>query len=325
MENMNNQEEVNNGTDKVKRKGHGPVYWLIVIVGVTFIIAASFNIGTKVGKIAEGDVTNKDNTSNQNSNVNSNSNVDSNSNIESNSNNIPENKIDNLDVASAEKLLAKYHETGIGRSIQYTKGFTTELKQYLAWANTVNKPKRKCSDSFNVKLQSGETDVYYTKVGQSEFWCNSQTETISYDEINKTYKSLFGSKQEMPKSNFSNLISLYYYSDKTNSFVKGYIWGTGVGPENIDGYAVKNVEVKDNQLLVNVAYVELNYSDDDHIEYRINGKTQTTKYPKNSTFKSYNEFANSVAKKHVNELPVYQYVFEKENDNYVLVDFKVQK
>ncbi len=80
MENMDNQEEVSKSTEsKTKRKGHGPVYWLIVIVGVTFIIAASFNIGTKVGKIAEGDVSTGSSKKDESSNkVESNSNEASN-------------------------------------------------------------------------------------------------------------------------------------------------------------------------------------------------------------------------------------------------------
>lgn len=70
MENLDNQEEISkNSGKKVKRKGHGPLYWLIVIVGVTFIIAASFNIGMKVGKMVEGnDITSDNKSSDQNSN-----------------------------------------------------------------------------------------------------------------------------------------------------------------------------------------------------------------------------------------------------------------
>lgn len=70
MENLDNQEEISkNLYKKVKRKGHGPLYWLIVIVGVTFIIAASFNIGMKVGKMVEGnDITSDNKSSDQNSN-----------------------------------------------------------------------------------------------------------------------------------------------------------------------------------------------------------------------------------------------------------------
>lgn len=82
MDNIN--EEQKNSLKVSKRKGHGPVYWLIVVVGVAFIVAASFNIGMKVGKMVEGNETSKDDTSNQNSNVDSNSNADINSNLTSN-------------------------------------------------------------------------------------------------------------------------------------------------------------------------------------------------------------------------------------------------
>lgn len=70
MENLDNQEEISkNSGKKVKRKRSWPLYWLIVIVGVTFIIAASFNIGMKVGKMVEGnDITSDNKSSDQNSN-----------------------------------------------------------------------------------------------------------------------------------------------------------------------------------------------------------------------------------------------------------------
>lgn len=88
MENNNEQEtklEV-----KQKRKGHGPIYWLIVIVGVAFIVAASFNLGTKFGKIVEGNDSTKSTNSNEISNKDDNSNSISNidSNLSSNTTNL---------------------------------------------------------------------------------------------------------------------------------------------------------------------------------------------------------------------------------------------
>lgn len=81
MEN-NNKEQESKSEVKQKRKGHGPVYWLIVIFGVSFIVAASFNLGTKFGKMVEGNdstkSTNSNETSNKDDNSNSTSNIDSN-------------------------------------------------------------------------------------------------------------------------------------------------------------------------------------------------------------------------------------------------------
>lgn len=83
---MNNNSEQNNQLEeKTKRKSHGIIYWIIVIFGVAFIVGAGFNLGTKFGKMVEGNdstttsnnnqLSNKDNsnvTSNVDSNVNSN-------------------------------------------------------------------------------------------------------------------------------------------------------------------------------------------------------------------------------------------------------------
>lgn len=88
MEN-NNEQESKSQVNK-KHKGHGPIYWLIVIVGVTFIVAASFNLGTKFGKIVEGNDSTTTSNNNESSNKDNNSNQTSNtdSNLNSNTNNL---------------------------------------------------------------------------------------------------------------------------------------------------------------------------------------------------------------------------------------------
>jgi len=93
--------------DKPKRKGHGPLYWVIVIIGMGLIVYLSMGIGEKLGRYAElesgsGTSTKEEANSNENSNtiteeINSNDNsnkeeINSNENsnkeeINSNSNN----------------------------------------------------------------------------------------------------------------------------------------------------------------------------------------------------------------------------------------------
>lgn len=82
----NTDKNVNSSNIGNKRKGHGPIYWIIVIVGVAFIVAASFNLGTKFGKMVEGNDNKTNNDSNEVSNSNQTSNIDSN--ITSNNSNI---------------------------------------------------------------------------------------------------------------------------------------------------------------------------------------------------------------------------------------------
>ncbi len=78
-DNHERNEKINQETVKSKRKGHGPIYWLVVVVGVAFIVAASFNIGMKFGKMVEGNGNKPTNDSNEVSNQN-----DENSNVTSN-------------------------------------------------------------------------------------------------------------------------------------------------------------------------------------------------------------------------------------------------
>lgn len=72
--------------DKPKRKGHGPLYWVIVIIGMGLIVYLSMGIGEKLGRYAElesgsGTSTKEEANSNENSNkeeINNNSNNNSN-------------------------------------------------------------------------------------------------------------------------------------------------------------------------------------------------------------------------------------------------------
>ena len=60
--------------DKPKRKGHGPLYWVIVIIGMGLIVYLSMGIGEKLGRYAElesgsGTSTKEEANSNENSNT----------------------------------------------------------------------------------------------------------------------------------------------------------------------------------------------------------------------------------------------------------------
>lgn len=177
---MNNDSEQNNQLEeKTRRKGHGPVYWIIVVVGVAFIVAASFNIGVKVGKMVEGnDITTTSNSNELSNKDNSNitSNADSNvtSNVESNVNS-------NISKLSNEEAL------NIGNDL-YKKAKTS-------YADKMNQ--ESCSDSSNIdgEMLTDCTSLYNNLLNY--FSTNNQV-------------SRGGSPKENIFSSFINKNSKYY-------------------------------------------------------------------------------------------------------------------
>ena len=137
MESFNNQEEISRNSDeKIKRKGHGPVYWIIVIVGVTFIIAASFNVGMKLGKMAEGNDSLSDNkSSEQNSNReenNSNETSNVNSNVEGQPKEVSQETINKLkDIIGVNDQWIQYLLTSVQGSVN--EKLNTANKQILIY------------------------------------------------------------------------------------------------------------------------------------------------------------------------------------------------
>lgn len=81
---------------KTKKKGHGPLYWVIVIAGVAFIVYMSIRIGEKLAKVVDPETT-----ASNNSNVvaESNSNTESNSNVEV----TKDTELENFNAATATK------------------------------------------------------------------------------------------------------------------------------------------------------------------------------------------------------------------------------
>ncbi len=220
MENMDNQEEVSKSTDsKTKRKGHGPVYWLIVIVGVTFIIAASFNIGTKVGKIAEGDVSTGSSKKDESSNK-----VESNSNEASN---ITSNEPATPKEVSQETLNYLLDILGINKSSE--SGDSWLLLDIYKIQGVVNE-KLNASSKHIITYFYADDHKMLTDISGSQYkYCES------------------GNCKGILKTDFAKIAKLYGITDDPTTIFKAeqiygnyYIYEPGVGGVT----SVKNTNIK---------------------------------------------------------------------------------
>lgn len=143
-----------------KRKGRGPLYWIIVIVGVALIVYLSIGIGEKLGKLATTEsgngTTKEESNSNPGSNVeesnnNNQSNVvdTSNSNISSNSN--------------TNKTLTYSIEMSTIENNKDTAIVRAKDNDNVAWEYKTSSYEKTELETF--KLYEGNTYVYVAEAG----------------------------------------------------------------------------------------------------------------------------------------------------------------
>lgn len=217
-------------------------------------------------------------------------------------------------VSDADKLLVKFgfKDTGFVNEI-YEYGYTDQYKMYVAIKNVDTSKIKEVECTSLVVDGKGTNGVCPSN--------KTTTSVISYDDVNKIYKSMYGT--DMPKSgiNLLNLGHLYYvfydYVEKESGFAKLECGGCGgtYGPA-IKLNKVKSATIDGDKLVIDVYYA---YS-----EQVQNGNTYT--YKIGSSVDAYFEFEGSLeeAQKlldntYYSKADVYQVVFKKVNDNYQFV------
>jgi len=222
-----------------------------------------------------------------------------------------------ISVEEAEKLIAKYQFSNALIQGQFASGYTQEDKQALALLNASDKLSTKdCSLYFDVQEDYNHD---YALKGDERFCCSKKSNVISYEDLNQSYKELFGNKENILKENFYvPELTVYKYDNKTSDFIETIPCASGTYSENVDVYGVQSVEIENNQLVVNVGYILLEGAIEiDYYQATIDNKTVTVSW--DETRKE--NWKEDFKKKYLDKLPTYKYVFEKENDNYILVDF----
>lgn len=226
----------------------------------------------------------------------------------------------------ANELLSKYHADIYFQYHQDYSGFKEELKQYLAFINTKSIEVKNCADVYELTTTEYGDQI---KIGEElTYCCADTTQVISYEDINETYKILFGSEKDMPKTNFQYLIYVYNYIEETDSFASSMICESGYAYPDIEVYNIEEIEVINNQLVISVNYIEFEISTEetDEIVYRASVGDQIIEIREDELvdeeFNIRTETTDNFFKTYEDLLPTYTYIFEKENDNLILVDFK---
>ena len=216
------------------------------------------------------------------------------------------------DKEKAKELVDKYYFTGSSPSKNlFTEEMTSSQKKSIAAKNI---------DQNKIQTITCEGLEGFTKdaTGVCRNNDNSSITTdgkmISYEDLNKEYKYLFGENEEIEKQDFEVLLTTWKYdSDKDGFIVYNKVGGFISGPY-FSTYGVQSAKVNGENLVVNVGYI---YTDVEATT-TIGGEEITIKEEEIQKEGFEKEFQN----KYLDKLDTYKFTFKYENDHYVFVDMK---
>ena len=281
-------EERNNNT--------GLVVLVTVLVMLVLVLA---------GFIVYDKVINK--TNEPNTEENNKENNDSNDNI----------TYTDYDLDDAKKLVDKYYYNwGDFGSTTFEKMDDND-KMYLAYVQ-LNKNEftfANCKNLYGNNSNATRTDYgeYNIFILNNEHVCNDESKFISYEKINNVYKTLFGSSNNMPRKAFGLGFDAIDYVD--NGFVILDFYGGGDWPTPYIMYDVLSAKLSsENKLTINVGYVKFNIDTE-------KSKPYSPSFDSTITYKDIENIESSFIKDYSDKVTKLEFVFEKENANFVLKSF----
>lgn len=275
-------------TEKKEYKKHGPLYWVIVVAGMTFIVAASINIGEKLGKTVNPETSSENKKTEVKSNSNSNE---------------EKTEVTNLKESDAKKYVDGYKNLF---DTLKSSGLSDDIKLGYAISNLAGTSvvtNTSCSAAFTLTDGEYRNDPYYCAGTESSL------NSIAYDTVNSEVKKLFGSASTASKENKKG--AGWVYSEKVNSYVElESAFGVGSCPEERKTYyEITSATQTGNKVEITLSYldykvVNLNCTEENSVstyKYTINGKENSVK--------SESEIVN-VYKASTNTLPTLTFTFE---------------
>lgn len=201
-----------------------------------------------------------------------------------------------------EHWLTLYDVNGDGFDLN-----SKEFKLHLALNKTKEiTNKYSCNELFGNK----DLTSYFSNedLKDSNLRCDSTSRQFSYEDVNTTYKKLFGSKLEAPKETISVYLLPFVYLKDKNIFVElsmdtgdgGYPVVSGILDYNKDG----------NKLYV--TYGIARAEDDQHLKLSDGSSVKIS-----VDWNNYDETMKKYFDKYKDKLFKYKLVFENENNNYV--------
>ena len=143
---------------------------------------------------------------------------------------------------------------------------------------------------------------------QSECAEVSRTYEIKYEDLNDSYKYLFGKNEKLPKNTYSFKPTTFKYDESTNKYIATPVVRQSGDPYSY-GYKVNSATIERNTLKVNVSYSDLPL-----YEGLDKGKSLYT-----GTIYNYDEIKKFVDTEY-QQFDKYEFIFEYEDGHYIFKD-----
>ena len=215
------------------------------------------------------------------------------------------------DLVDAKELVDQYYMEFSGFSKTTFDEFDEAAKICIAQKH-INENMKKTVDCNKVYGK----DKYDVENLNGSCWTDS-TKSVSYDEFNKVYKSLFVGNLE--KKDNAKTPCVMDYNEENNEFILLNFLGGG---DSSDVYMYDVLSAKltnENQLTVEVGYVMFTCQNTDG---SVDNESCTPDFDKNINYVRNqiikNGFEQQFIKQYSNEVTVLKFNFTKENDKFVL-------
>ena len=212
---------------------------------------------------------------------------------------------DNYDLIKARELVDKYYYKNYFTGDMFD-GLTDKYKFWLAYSKLDSKEKQQLSCDSLYQSTSFSKDINGYKIDNSRY-CDGNVNVVTYSDINRAYKELFGSDESIKKQD----VSQFNYISNRDIFVE-------LGCRCDESFSIVNVfgipKAKKNkdELVITVQYSLLNKVDKDNYY----SKLDNTKYLSEDVFSE--GFEKKYIDKNKNIINVYELTYKKDNGEYVL-------
>ena len=136
---------------------------------------------------------------------------------------------------------------------------------------------------------------------------------ITYEQLNDVYHKLFGSNTNVKnQTSFTNTgCGIPWFDQEQNGyFLTNYCGGVD-GPA-IEQYDILDYTINGKKLVIKTTMTTIYYlGEDNGISVVLDGDNNVANFEHTTDFRQY-----------INQLPKYQFIFEKEDDRYIFTDFK---
>lgn len=316
----NNQDNINQEVNnEPKKKGHGPLYWIIVIIGITFIMYMSILIGERLNKAINPD------TNNSKEEVNSN--VDSN--ITNNDSENKETKItDKVKIDYLKKYINILEYLSLDTSsvkVSDSAGIYYFMNHQIYALDKLEKKDITMDNATTAIVGASETKRSY---GANELLESSTLkhlgedadtfEHVSVNDFIEDYKTLFGFENISTK-NINVDCETYVYDKKANAFVMVANGCGTAAPVAIQKTYVYDVTEDNNNVYV-------------YLAYGVTGQTEKGQYVAYTDYAMNNKYTGDVTKdftineSNYKDFSKYKYTFTKNsNGTYTFSEFSLLK